>query len=298
MSSQGVPNHYKFIFGGLSGMGATLFVHPFDLLKNRMQLAGRNSTAKISFLGTIRNIATNEGVLHFYDGLSAGLLRQATYTTTRLGLYNAMLDHFSDPNGKPLSFATKTALGLTAGATAAMIGTPAEVALIRMSADGMAPVAERRGYKNVFDALIRIVREEGVLTLWRGCTPTVARAMVVNASQLATYTQGKEKLLQTGYFTDGILVHFMASMLAGLASATASLPVDIAKTRLQNMRWVNGVPEYSGMINVIGSIVQKEGVGSLWKGFLPYFSRLGPHTVITFIFVEQMSAAYLRLHHH
>lgn len=49
-------------------MGATLFVHPFDLLKNRMQLAGRNSTAKISFVATVKNIAKAEGVVHFYDG--------------------------------------------------------------------------------------------------------------------------------------------------------------------------------------------------------------------------------------
>ena len=30
-----------------------------------------------------------------------------------------------------------------------------------------APLAERRGYKNVFDAIIRIGREEGILALWR-----------------------------------------------------------------------------------------------------------------------------------
>ena len=29
------------------------------------------------------------------------------------------------------------------------------------------PVAQRRGYKNVFDALFRIAKEEGVFTLWR-----------------------------------------------------------------------------------------------------------------------------------
>lgn len=29
------------------------------------------------------------------------------------------------------------------------------------------PADQRRGYKNVFNALIRITREEGVLTLWR-----------------------------------------------------------------------------------------------------------------------------------
>jgi hypothetical protein len=30
------PGYIKFIFGGLSGMGATLFVQPLDLVKNRL----------------------------------------------------------------------------------------------------------------------------------------------------------------------------------------------------------------------------------------------------------------------
>lgn len=33
------------------------------------------------------------------------------------------------------------------------------------------------------------MKEEGVFKLWRGATPTVARAMVVNAAQLSTYSQ-------------------------------------------------------------------------------------------------------------
>ena len=41
-------------------------------------------------------------------------------------------------------------------------------------------MAERRNYKNVVDALRRIVREEGFFTLWRGCGPTVVRAVAAN----------------------------------------------------------------------------------------------------------------------
>ena len=59
-------------------------------------------------------------------------------------------------------------------------------------------VAERRNYKNVFDALFRITKEEGILTLWRGAIPTMGRAMVVNAAQLASYSQAKQILLDTG----------------------------------------------------------------------------------------------------
>lgn len=39
---------------------------------------------------------------------------------------------------------------------------------------------EKRNYKNVFDAFSRIIKEEGVTTLWRGCGPTIARAMATN----------------------------------------------------------------------------------------------------------------------
>ena len=60
------------------------------------------------------------------------------------------------------------------------------------------PPAERRGYTNVFNALSRIVSEEGVATLWRGCGPTIVRAMVVNAAQLASYSQAKQSLFSTG----------------------------------------------------------------------------------------------------
>lgn len=58
--------------------------------------------------------------------------------------------------------------------------------------------ADRRNYKNVFDALFRIIREEGLFMLWRGAIPTMGRAMVVNAAQLASYSQAKQALLNTG----------------------------------------------------------------------------------------------------
>lgn len=40
----------------------------------------------------------------------------------------------------------------------------------------------------------KIAREEGILGWWRGCTPTVARAMALNVGMLATYDQTKEIL--------------------------------------------------------------------------------------------------------
>lgn len=43
---------------------------------------------------------------------------------------------------------------------------------------------------------------------------------------------------------------------------------------------------------VLMRVVRSEGFFSLWKGFTPYYARLGPHTVLTFIFLEQMNRLY------
>ncbi|KAI9527201.1 hypothetical protein NQZ68_032782 [Dissostichus eleginoides] len=288
------PKAVKFLFGGLAGMGATVFVQPLDLVKNRMQLSGVGATSreyKTSFHALI-SILKNEGVGGIYTGLSAGLLRQATYTTTRLGIYTILFEKMTGPDGRPPNFLLKALIGMTAGATGAFVGTPAEVALIRMTADGRLPADQKRGYSNVFNALARITREEGVTTLWRGCIPTMARAVVVNAAQLASYSQTKQALLDSGYLQDGILCHFCASMISGLVTTAASMPVDIVKTRIQNMRMIDGKPEYKNGMEVLVQVVRNEGFFSLWKGFTPYYARLGPHTVLTFIFLEQMNRLY------
>ncbi len=39
--------------------------------------------------------------------------------------------------------------------------------MVRMQADGKLPPEQRRGYKNVFDGLFRITKEEGFLNMFR-----------------------------------------------------------------------------------------------------------------------------------
>lgn len=285
-----MPNAIKFLFGGSAGMAATLFVQPLDLIKNRMQLDKTKEYR--SSVQAFTSILRKEGLFAMYNGLSAGLLRQATYTTTRLGTYNLLLTKFKSEDGTPPNFFQKASFGIAAGATGAFVGTPAEVALVRMTADGRLPLAERRNYANVFHALYRITSQEGVLTLWRGAVPTIGRAMVVNAAQLASYSQAKQILLSFSYFEENIFCHFVSSMISAFITTVASMPVDIAKTRIQSMKTIDGKPEFKGTIDVLSRVVKQEGVLALWKGFMPYFLRIGPHTVLTFVFLEQMCLFY------
>ena len=98
-------------------------------------------------------------------------------------------------------------------------------------------------------------REEGVLTLWRGATPTIARAIVVNAAQLGTYSQAKESVKKSLELQDGLKLHFIAAMISGLVTTIASMPVDIVKTRLQNQKVLIFRPGFMVlMLNTLGII--------------------------------------------
>merc|ERR1719210_209996 len=122
------------------------------------------------------NMMKNEGFGAFYTGLTAGLTRQVVYTGARLGLFDKFTDMAKTP-GQSLSFAMNSVCALSAGGLAALAGNPADLALIRMQADSMLPVAERSGYSNVFTALGLIVKKEGLTGLMAGCVPTATRAM-------------------------------------------------------------------------------------------------------------------------
>jgi len=303
MSSQKQLNSaQQFYFGGLSGMIATCCVQPIDLIKTRMQLA--SSTQYKNSMDAFVSIAKAEGVKNLYKGLTAGLFRQATYTTTRLGVYNVLTDYLTrdDPTtGKqiPLSFLSKMGLGMVAGGVGAVVGTPAEVALIRMTADGRLPPEQRRNYTNVFNALARITREEGSFSMWKACGPTVTRAVILNAAQLAVYSQAKQMFQTYAGMKDGVPLHLVSSLTSGFVSTAVSIPVDLAKTTLQAQKpGPNGELEYKGSLDVLIKMAKKDGVLRLWRGFTPYFLRLGPHTVITFLVLEQLKNTFGKEHQH
>ena len=79
----GSPASNIIIDGQFSRMAATCFVQPLDLVKNRMQVMKITSGPRPSSFSVLMGVVRNEGFTTLYNGLSAGLLRQATYTTTR-----------------------------------------------------------------------------------------------------------------------------------------------------------------------------------------------------------------------
>lgn len=194
-----------FAIGGFSGMTATCFIQPVDMLKVRIQIkgeqislakaAGQPIVGSVSPFSVFREILANGGVGAFYKGLDSALTRQLFYTTSRLGIYKTVFNKMkANQGGKDLSFGQKAICSMTAGFFGSIIGNPADLALVRMQNDTALPADQKRNYKNVFDAFRTIVADEGFFALWRGCTPTVVRAVVLNVGMLGPYDEIKERL--------------------------------------------------------------------------------------------------------
>jgi len=119
-----------------------------------MQLYGQLNPGKPvpSFVNIISTLVKNDGFFSIYKGVDAAIGRQMVYGTARIGLHRKFSDILMERNnGQPISFAAKTASGMASGSIAVCIGTPFDIALVRLQSDGMAKPEDRRNYKNVFD---------------------------------------------------------------------------------------------------------------------------------------------------
>lgn len=99
---------------------AACFTHPLDLLKVTLQT---QQEGKLSVLQLTGKVIRTQGVLALYNGISASLMRQLTYSTTRFGIYEMSKQHF----GKDIGFVGTILLAGSSGAAGGFIGTPADL---------------------------------------------------------------------------------------------------------------------------------------------------------------------------
>ncbi|XP_076764745.1 mitochondrial dicarboxylate carrier-like [Xylocopa sonorina] len=269
----------RWYFGGLSSAGAACVTHPLDLLKVHLQT---NQEGKISVIRLTTTIVRTQGILALYNGLSASLLRQLTYSTMRFGAYEMGKQTF-ERSGHPLMFYQKLLLAGVSGAVGGVLGTPGDVINVRMQNDIKLSPELRRNYKHALDGVIRVIQQEGFYQLFSGCSTATLRAALMTIGQLSFYDQVKIMLLQSGYFKDNPVTHVISSVFAGAVATTLTQPLDVLKTRAMNAK----PGEFKNLVDLF-LYTARLGPLAFFKGYVPAFIRLAPQTILTFVFLEQL----------
>jgi len=268
---------YPFWLGGVAATIAASITHPLDLTKVRLQASGERG-----MITSLQNTVRTAGVRGLFDGISGTWMRQMSYSVCRFWAYDESKKLLGAGANAP---AWKlAAAGSMAGAIAGLVGNPAEIIMVRLQADAAKPIEKRLNYKHCFDGLYKMVRDEGLSSLARGVTPNVFRAILMNASQLASYDFFKTELLKTSYFEDNMACHVTASLGAGTVATTVCSPADVLKSRIMN---ASG-PGSSSTLQVIKTSLKNEGPMFMFKGWVPAWTRLQPTTILIFVTLEQL----------
>ncbi|XP_058073898.1 probable ADP,ATP carrier protein At5g56450 [Magnolia sinica] len=124
-----------------------------------------------------------------------------------------------------------------------------------------------RRFKGMIDCIVRTVREEGILSLWRGNGSSVLRyypSVALNFSLKDLY----RTMLRSGddHFLSGAPANFMAGAAAGCTTLVIIYPLDIAHTRLAADVGRTGIRQFRGIIHFLNTIYKKDGIRGIYRG--------------------------------
>jgi len=173
------------------------------------------------------------------------------------------------------AFLMDFAMGGVSAAASKTAAAPIErVKLLIQNQDEMLKTGRlSQPYKGIGDCFSRVLKEEGVASLWRGNLANVIRYFPTQALNFAFKDQFKRMF---GYSKekDGYAKWFAGNLASGGAAGASSLcfvySLDYARTRLANDSKAakkGGERQFNGLIDVYTKTFKSDGIVGLYRGF-------------------------------
>uniref|UniRef100_A0A061SE49 Solute carrier family 25 (Mitochondrial phosphate transporter), member 23/24/25/41 n=1 Tax=Tetraselmis sp. GSL018 TaxID=582737 RepID=A0A061SE49_9CHLO len=140
----------------------------------------------------------------------------------------------------------------------------------------VSPSSTAVSYTGIWQAALKILREEGALAFWKGNGTNIIRIFPYSAAQLAANDQYKRVFCtQEGELT--VARRLLSGACAGMTATALTHPLDTVRLRL-------ALPnhEYRGTVDAIRTMVRAEGLGSLYKGLAPTLVGIAPYAALNF----------------
>uniref|UniRef100_A0A182JTN9 Mitochondrial oxaloacetate transport protein n=1 Tax=Anopheles christyi TaxID=43041 RepID=A0A182JTN9_9DIPT len=290
----------EFLLGGASSMCAVLFTNPLDVLKTRQQLEGeliaKHNLKKRSYKGIRQSFLTvvrTDGVRGLQKGLPAALLFQFSMNSVRLGTYQTVdnLGWTKSTNHPSLAPLLSVFWGGFAGLASATASCPFYVVKTQLQAvtSGSYTARFQHHHSGTLSAFVNIYKQSGVRGLFRGYPASVTRLVVGSAAEMASFSVCKAVFLRYQVFQESIVLTALASStVAGFFTSVLMSPCDVVTTRMTNQAVsANGKGLlYTNIFDCFLKIYRSEGIHGYYKGFVPMYLRVAPHTMLNLTFWE------------
>lgn len=257
---------YNFLLGAVAGSFGATVVYPIDLVKTRMQnqrasTPGQTALYKNSW-DCFKKVVSREGFRGLYSGLGPQLVGVAPEKAIKLTVNDLVRGKWTDKNGN-ISVWAEIFAGGSAGACQVVFTNPLEIVKIRLQMQGEVAKTMENAPKR---SAIWIVRNLGLVGLYKGATACLARDVPFSAIYFPTYAH-----LKKDYFGEGpnkrlgVGQLLIAGAIAGMPAAYFTTPFDVIKTRLQTEAKL-GHTSYTGLRHAASTIFKEEGFKAFFKG--------------------------------
>ncbi|KAF8346951.1 mitochondrial carrier domain-containing protein [Amanita rubescens] len=254
----------SFVQGGIAGAFGATIVYPIDLgdMQNQRSTVVGQMLYKNS-IDCARKIFRNEGLLGFYRGLGPQLIGVAPEKAIKLTVNDLVRAKATDPETGRIKLGWELVAGGMAGGCQVVFTNPLEIVKIRLQVQGEAAKLEGAAPKGA----IHIIRQLGILGLYRGATACLLRDIPFSAIYFPAYSHLKKDVFNEGYHGKhlSVLETLAAAGIAGMPAAYLTTPADVVKTRLQ-VESRKGQTNYKGLRDAFVKIYREEGFRALFKG--------------------------------
>lgn len=272
------PATTSVLAGSVAGMASVVVCHPLDTLRTRLQTSPQRFGG--SFVACAQQTLEREGARALYKGFLPPFFSQAVYKAVIFTTSAALRNDVLATHAPQLSASAAALLsGAVAGGLNALLVTPVELVRNRLQVQYEANRATR-AYRGAAHCVAQVVRQEGVLALWRGLPTTVLRDSLGVACYFLGYDFARARLREVPALRGHDSAVLLAAGAAGGVSFWAvALPFDTVKSLIQ----VDGTRgEYTGLVAGASRLVREHGVSHLFRGWQAAFSRGIPGAAITF----------------
>ncbi|PAN13164.1 hypothetical protein PAHAL_2G317900 [Panicum hallii] len=177
------------IAGAAAGIAGTLACHPLEVIKDRLTI-NREVYPTISL--AFSKIYQTEGIGGLYSGLCPTLIGMVPYSTCYFFMYDTIKTSYCRLHKKSsLSRPELLVIGALSGLTASTISFPLEVARKRL----MVGALKGKCPPNMLAALSEVIKEEGLLGLYRGWSASCLKVMPNSGITWMFYEAWKDILL-------------------------------------------------------------------------------------------------------
>ncbi|XP_065841604.1 mitochondrial coenzyme A transporter SLC25A42-like [Oscarella lobularis] len=141
--------------------------------------------------------------------------------------------------------------------------------------------------KTAAKLLVKMYEENGIRSLWRGNSATMARIMPYAAIQFMAHEQFKNLLRQNSQSTKPLKSpgrRFLAGSLAGVTASSLTYPLDLVRARMA----VSHQEDYRDLIQSFRALMRGGSILRLYHGFVPTVLGIAIYSGISFFTYESL----------